>query len=117
MAGIGSKLDAKIHPRESFGHIQPFAMEEYSSNTHETGGGAMTRMKRDNIDEIRTRTQESLTLEDVRWSDMRKKVPLMGRVPASRIEEMEDQTYFEKVFKCNHLLVSSLRGLFDLNFE
>jgi hypothetical protein len=81
-------------------------MEEYSSNTHETGGGAMTKMKRDNIDEIRTRTQERLTLDDVRWSDMRKKVPLMGRVPASRIEEMEDQTNFEKVFKCNHLLVS-----------
>ena len=100
MAGIGSKLDSKIYPRESFGHIQPFNtmhMEDYSSQTHGTGGGAVSRMRRSDLDELRVRTQERLTLDEIRWSDMRKKVPLMGRVPASKITEMEDEVNFEKV--------------------
>ena len=100
MAGIGSKLDTKIYPRESFGRIQPFVMGDYSSNAAYTGGGAMSRAKQNDQDERRVRTQERLTLDDVRWSDMRKKVPLMGRVPSSKIADELEEKRFQEVFIC-----------------
>ena len=100
MAGVGNKLmESKIHPTGR--NLQAFGMEDFSSPSQfDTGGGTNSRlmMTRDQIDERRARTQERLTLEDVRFSDMRKKVPLMGRVPLSKMmnSDQEDKS-FEKV--------------------
>ncbi|XP_071180049.1 transient receptor potential cation channel subfamily M member 4-like [Mytilus edulis] len=99
MAGVGNKLmESKIHPTGR--NLQAFGMEDFSSPSQfDTGGGTNSRlmMTRDQIDERRARTQERLTLEDVRFSDMRKKVPLMGRVPLSKMmnSDQEDKS-FEK---------------------
>ncbi|XP_071180089.1 transient receptor potential cation channel subfamily M member 8-like isoform X2 [Mytilus edulis] len=105
MAGVGNKLmESKIHPTGR--NLQAFGMEDFSSPSQfDTGGGTNSRlmMTRDQIDERRARTQERLTLEDVRFSDMRKKVPLMGRVPLSRMmnSDQEDKS-FEKQ-KLDHI--------------
>ncbi|XP_052075160.1 transient receptor potential cation channel subfamily M member-like 2 isoform X1 [Mytilus californianus] len=104
MAGIGNRLmESKIHP--SGRNLQAFGMEDFSSPSQfDTGGGTNSRMMtRDEIDERRARTQERLTLEDVRFSDMRKKVPLMGRVPLSKMmnSDQEDKS-FEKQ-KLDHI--------------
>ncbi|XP_052073400.1 transient receptor potential cation channel subfamily M member-like 2 isoform X4 [Mytilus californianus] len=104
MAGIGNRLmESKIHP--SSRNLQAFGKEDFSSQSHfDTGGGTHSRMMtRDEIDERRARTQERLTLEDVRFSDMRKKVPLMGRIPLSKMMASDqDDKSFEQL-KLEHI--------------
>ncbi|CAG2185726.1 TRPM3 [Mytilus edulis] len=95
MAGIGSK----IHPSDK--NFLPFGGQDFSMQLQfDTGGGTHSRMstKRDELDDKRAKTQERLTLEDVRFSDMRKKVPLLGRVPQSKMmASNEDDKSFEQL--------------------
>lgn len=95
MAGIGSK----IYPSDK--NFMPFGGQDFSMQSQfNTGGGTNSRMtmKRDELDEKRAKTQERLTLEDVRFSDMRKKVPLLGRVPQSKMMASNVDESFEQVY-------------------
>ncbi|XP_076107233.1 transient receptor potential cation channel subfamily M member 8-like [Mytilus galloprovincialis] len=94
MAGIGSK----IYPSDK--NFMPFGGQDFSMQSQfNTGGGTNSRMtmKRDELDEKRAKTQERLTLEDVRFSDMRKKVPLLGRVPQSKMMASNVDESFEQL--------------------
>ncbi|OPL33301.1 hypothetical protein AM593_04136, partial [Mytilus galloprovincialis] len=96
MAGIGNRL--KIHPSDK--NLLSFGRQDFSTQFQlDTGGGTHSRMilTRDETDIQKAKTQERLTLEDVRFSDMRKKVPLLGRVPQSKMmTSNEDDKSFEQ---------------------
>lgn len=97
MAGVGI-TENKIYPKGTFGHRELFTHEDITSPSYDQGGAGLSRFKSsDEIARQRFRTQERLTLDDVRWSDMRKKVPGMGRVPQSKIMEIEEEKVFQKV--------------------
>ncbi|CAC5369887.1 unnamed protein product [Mytilus coruscus] len=104
MAGIGNRLmESKIHPSDR--NLLAFGKQDVSIQSQfDTGGGTNSRMmiKRDELDEKRAKTQERLTLEDVRFSDMRKKVPLLGRVPQSKMMASDLDDSFEQQ-KAEHI--------------
>ncbi|XP_076107231.1 transient receptor potential cation channel subfamily M member 8-like [Mytilus galloprovincialis] len=95
MAGIGNRL--KIHPSDK--NLLAFGRQDFSIQSQfDTGGGTSSRMMmtRDETDIKKAKTQERLTLEDVRFSDMRKKVPLLGRVPQSKMMVSDVDDIFEQ---------------------
>ncbi|VDI11958.1 Hypothetical predicted protein [Mytilus galloprovincialis] len=95
MAGIGNRL--KIHPSDK--NLLAFRRQDFSIQSQfDTGGGTSSRMMmtRDETDIKKAKTQERLTLEDVRFSDMRKKVPLLGRVPQSKMMVSDVDDIFEQ---------------------
>ncbi|VDI29890.1 Hypothetical predicted protein [Mytilus galloprovincialis] len=97
MAGIGNRL--KIHPSDK--NLLAFGGHDVSTQLQfDTGGGTNSRMmiKRDELDDKRAKTQKRLTLEDVRFSNTRKKVPLLERVPQSKMmASNEDDKSFEQL--------------------
>ncbi|XP_052073401.1 transient receptor potential cation channel subfamily M member 3-like isoform X5 [Mytilus californianus] len=104
MAGIGNRLmESKVHPSDR--NLLAFGRQDFSIQSQfDTGGGTNSRMmiKRDDLDEKKAKTQERLTLEDVRFSDMRKKVPLLGRVPQSKMMASDLDDSFEQQ-KAEHI--------------
>ncbi|XP_052073403.1 transient receptor potential cation channel subfamily M member 3-like isoform X6 [Mytilus californianus] len=98
MAGIGNRLmESKIHPSDK--NLLAFGRHDFSTQSQfDTGGGTNSRMMmtRDETDKKKAKTQERLTLEDVRFSDMRKKVPLLGRVPQSKMMASDVDDIFEQ---------------------
>ncbi|XP_060085573.1 transient receptor potential cation channel subfamily M member-like 2 [Ylistrum balloti] len=67
-----------------------------------TGGGHMSKSRSRNS-ETYAKVQNSLTMEEVRWSEMRKKIPGMGRVPRTKFYTEEDG--FERARQENNFYI------------
>jgi hypothetical protein len=88
MAGVG--VDTKIYPREKYDQVT-FSAEQ--------GGAAHSSMSdyKRHQQERFYEVQTSLTLEEARYSEMRKKIPGLGRVPKDRINKQDLDNEFLKV--------------------
>lgn len=101
MAGVG--VDTKIYPREKYDRVT-FSAEQ--------GGAASSSMpdykryQQERFYEVQT----SLTLEEARYSEMRKKIPGLGRVPKDRIHKQDQDIEFWKV--CTNIFLFSICARF-----
>ncbi|KAK3094835.1 hypothetical protein FSP39_006870 [Pinctada imbricata] len=86
MAGVG--VDTKIHPER---HL------DKSAFSPEEGGASMSTQSANRNTKDFYQVQQSLTLDEVRYSEMRKKIPGMGRVPKVRKQQHgEENTEWDK---------------------
>eukprot|EP00105_Crassostrea_gigas_P034984 XP_019919132.1 PREDICTED: transient receptor potential cation channel subfamily M member 6 [Crassostrea gigas] len=86
MAGI--VMDTKIHPSEKYDKVK------FRSDQGGAGPSTLTERKyqQDRYYEIQT----DLTLEEARYSEMRKKIPGLGRIPKDRIDRQSKESDFHK---------------------
>ncbi|XP_061184290.1 transient receptor potential cation channel subfamily M member-like 2 [Saccostrea echinata] len=87
MAGVG--LDTKIYPSDRYDQVT-FSPDQ--------GGAASSSMPdyRKYQQERFYDVQTSLTLEEARYSEMRKKIPGLGRIPKDRFHEQDPDSEFQK---------------------
>ena len=88
MAGVG--FDTKIYPTENYDRVT------FSSDKGGAGPSTMSEFKR-HQQERYYEVQTSLTLEEARYSEMRKKIPGLGRIPRDRINTQTQDSEFQKV--------------------
>ena len=86
MAGIGIETN-KVYPSRK--DQLNFGSPDYegAARSRSEGGGAHSRLKYD--EDSYEKAQSRMTLDDVRWGEMRKKIPGMGRVPKTRLYNMD----------------------------
>lgn len=84
-------MDTKIHPSEKYDRVK------FRSDQWGAGPSTLTERKyqQDRYYEIQT----DLTLEEARYSEMRKKIPGLGRIPKDRIDRQSKESDFHKVCK------------------
>lgn len=94
MAGVNVGL-------ETMGNrVYPAHSHDTQMWTQNTGGGHMSKPR---SSEAYAKVQNSLTMEEVRWSEMRKKIPGMGRVPRTKFYHEEDG--FERARQENNFFI------------
>lgn len=81
-------MDTKIHPSEKYDRVK------FRSDQGGAGPSTLTERKyqQDRYYEIQT----DLTLEEARYSEMRKKIPGLGRIPKDRIDRQSKESDFHK---------------------
>lgn len=107
MAGVG--FDTKIYPTEKYDRVT------FSSDKGGAGPSTMSEFQR-HQQERYYEVQTSLTLEEARYSEMRKKIPGLGRIPRDRINTQTQDSEFQKVtilFYVSHVFISYLVPFFS----
>lgn len=89
MAGVG--MDTKIYPSEKYDRVR------FSSDQGGAGPSAMNLKERKIQQDRFYEVQSALTLEEARYSEMRKKIPGLGRIPKDRINTQSQDSEFQKV--------------------
>ncbi|XP_021378399.1 transient receptor potential cation channel subfamily M member 1-like isoform X2 [Mizuhopecten yessoensis] len=96
MAGVNVGMESmsnRVYPTHS-------SSRDTETWTQNTGGG---RMSKSHTPETYAKVQNNLTMEEVRWSEMRKKIPGMGRVPRTKFYHEEDG--FERARQENNFFI------------
>ncbi|XP_033756465.1 transient receptor potential cation channel subfamily M member-like 2 isoform X1 [Pecten maximus] len=96
MAGVNVGMESmsnRVYPSHS-------SSPDTNTWTQNTGGGHMSKP---HSSESYAKVQNSLTMEEVRWSEMRKKIPGMGRVPRTKFYTEEDG--FERARQENNFFI------------
>eukprot|EP00105_Crassostrea_gigas_P046633 XP_019930781.1 PREDICTED: transient receptor potential cation channel subfamily M member 3-like isoform X1 [Crassostrea gigas] len=88
MAGVG--MDTKIYPSEKYDRVR------FSSDQGGAGPSAMNLKERKIQQDRFYEVQSALTLEEARYSEMRKKIPGLGRIPKDRINTQSQDSEFQK---------------------
>ncbi|XP_061184292.1 transient receptor potential cation channel subfamily M member-like 2 [Saccostrea echinata] len=87
MAGVG--LDTKIYPSDRYDQVT------FSPDQGGAASSSMPDYKRYQQERFYD-VQTSLTLEEARYSEMRKKIPGLGRIPKDRINKQDQDLEFQK---------------------
>lgn len=97
-------MDTKIHPSEKYDRVK------FRSDQGGAGPSTLTERKyqQDRYYEIQT----DLTLEEARYSEMRKKIPGLGRIPKDRIDPQKKESDFQKVgYKVKYIHVCTIQWM------
>nr|XP_034329514.1 transient receptor potential cation channel subfamily M member-like 2 isoform X1 [Crassostrea gigas] len=86
MAGI--VMDTKIHPSEKYDRVR--------FRSDQGGAGPSTLTERKNKETLFFEIQTDLTLKEAQKSEMRKKIPGLGRIPKDRIDPQKKESDFQK---------------------
>lgn len=87
MAGVG--MDTKIYPSEKYDRVR--------FRSDQGGAGPSTLTERKNKETLYLEIQPDLTLKEAQKSEMRKKIPGLGRIPKDRIDPQKKESDFQKV--------------------
>ncbi|XP_069140029.1 transient receptor potential cation channel subfamily M member 8-like isoform X2 [Argopecten irradians] len=96
MAGVNVGMESmsnRVYPAHTSSRDQDVWIQN-------TGGGHMSKSR---SSETYAKVQSNLTMEEVRWSEMRKKIPGMGRVPRTKLFTEEDG--FERARQENNFYI------------